>query len=98
MEKAKLRGTYGMCVLVVLMLSHSVMSDSVTPWTVARQAPLSIGFLRQEYWNGLPFPFPGDLPDPQGLNPHFLHLLHWQAGSLLLAQLRKPPTNMCVYK
>ena len=64
MEKAKLRGTYGMCVLVVLMLSHSVMSDSVTPWTVARQAPLSIGFLRQEYWNGLPFPFPGDLPNP----------------------------------
>ena len=53
-----------MCVLVVLMLSHSVMSDSVTPWTVARQAPLSIGFLRQEYWNGLPFPFPGNHPNP----------------------------------
>ena len=36
----------------------------VTPWTVARQAPLSMGFPRQEYWNGLPFPPPGDLPDP----------------------------------
>ena len=36
----------------------------MTPWMVAHQAPLSIGFLRQEYWNGLPFPFPGDLPNP----------------------------------
>ena len=40
------------------------MSDSVTPWTVACQAPLSMGFSRKEYWNGLPFPPPGDLPDP----------------------------------
>ena len=36
----------------------------VTPWTVAHQAPLSIEFSRQEYWSGLPFPSPGDLPDP----------------------------------
>ena len=36
----------------------------VTPWTVARQAPLSMGFPRQEYWSGLPFPSPGDLPEP----------------------------------
>ena len=36
----------------------------VTPWTVARQAPLSMEFSRQEYWSGLPFPPPGDLPDP----------------------------------
>ena len=36
----------------------------VTPWTVACLAPLSMGFLRQEYWSGLPFPSPGDLPDP----------------------------------
>ena len=35
-----------------------------TPWTIAHQDPLSIGFSRQEYWSGLPFPFPGDLPDP----------------------------------
>ena len=34
-----------------------------TPWTVALQAPLSMGFSRQEYWSGLPFPSPGDLPD-----------------------------------
>ena len=36
-----------------------------TPWTVALQAPLPVGFSRQEYWNGLPFPSPGDLPDPR---------------------------------
>ena len=35
-----------------------------TLWTVARQAPLSVGFSRQEYWSGLPFPSPGDLPNP----------------------------------
>ena len=40
------------------------MSDSATPWFVAHQAPLSMGFPRQEYWSGLPFPSPGDLPDP----------------------------------
>ena len=40
------------------------MSDSfATPWTVARQAPLSMEFSRQEYWSALPFPTPGDLPD-----------------------------------
>ena len=41
-----------------------VMSDSVTLWTVAHQAPLPMGFPRQEYWNGLPFPPPGDIPAP----------------------------------
>ena len=40
----------------------------MTPWTVAHQAPLSMGFSRQEYWSGLPFPSPGDLPDP-GIEP-----------------------------
>ena len=40
----------------------------MTPWTVARQAPLSMGFSRQEYWSGLPFPPSGDLPDP-GIKP-----------------------------
>ena len=39
-----------------------------TPWTVANQAPLSMGFSRQEYWSGLPFPSPGNLPDP-GIEP-----------------------------
>ena len=36
----------------------------MTPWTAARQAPLSMGFSKQEHWSGLPFPAPGDLPDP----------------------------------
>ena len=44
------------------------MSDSAIPWTVAYQAPPSMGFSRQEYWRGLPFPSPGDLPDP-GIEP-----------------------------
>ena len=39
-----------------------------TPWTVARQAPLSMGFSRQEYWSELPFPSPGDLSNP-GIEP-----------------------------
>jgi len=47
-----------------LVLSCSVMSDSVIPWTVAHQDPLSMEFFRQEYWSGLPFPSPGDLPNP----------------------------------
>ena len=52
--------------LAKLLFSHSVMSSSsVTPWTVACQAPLSMGFPRQEYWNGLLFPSLGDLPDPE---------------------------------
>ena len=44
------------------------MSDSETPWTVAYQTPLPRGFSKQEYWSGMPFPFPGDLPDP-GIKP-----------------------------
>ena len=48
------------------------------PWTVAHQAPLSMGFPRQEYWSGLPWPPPEDLPDP-GIE---LHLLYWHADSL----------------
>ena len=69
------------------------MSDFLgTPWTVAHQPPLSMGFSRQEYWSGLPCPPPGDLPD-LGLNPHFFCLLHWQAGFLPLAPQVIPNTN-----
>ena len=51
------------------MFSREVMSSSfVTPWTVAHQASLSMGFSRQEYWSGLPFSSPGDLPD-SGIKP-----------------------------
>ena len=58
------------------------MSDSfVTPWTVACQSPLSVGFPRQEYWSGLSFPSPGHLPHP-GTEPTSLAL---QADFLLLS-------------
>ena len=57
-----------------------------TPWSIVRQAPLFMGFPRQEYWSGLPFPSPGDLPDP-GLN---LGLLSWQVSSLPLSHQGNP--------
>ena len=50
----------------VKSLSHVRLFE--TPWTVAYQAPLSMEFSRQEYWSGLPFPSPGDLPNP-GIEP-----------------------------
>ena len=61
-----------------------------TLWTVARQAPLSMGFSRQEYWSGLPWLPPRDLPT-QGLNPGLLCLLHWQAVLFPLVPPGKPP-------
>ena len=60
---------YGQLLLLLLLCSHPVMSSSfATPWTTAHQAPLSMGFPRQEYWSGLPIPSPGDLPRP-GIEP-----------------------------
>ena len=59
----------------------SIVSDSfVTPWTAARQTPLSMGFSRQEYRSGLPFPPLGSSPPRDG--NHLLSLLRWRAGSL----------------
>ena len=57
------------------------MSDSAIPWTVARQAPLSIVFPKQEYWSGLPFPSPWDIPDP-GIQPRSpaLQVVSFTAG------------------
>ena len=61
----------------LLIISSSFVTKScltlATPQTVACQAPLSMGFSRQEYWNGLPFPSPGDLPNP-GIKPGSLAL------------------------
>ena len=57
------------CVCVcVCAKSHQLCLTLCDLWTVARQAPLSMGFSRQEYWSGLPCPPPGDLPDP-GIEP-----------------------------
>ena len=71
------------------VLWHVVSDSFATPWTVTRQAPLSMEFSGQEYWGGLSFPTPGDLLT-QGSNPHLLRLLHWQADSLPLAPTGKP--------
>ena len=68
----------------VCLLSHlSRVWLSVTPWTADCQAPLSTGFSRQEYWSGLPFPPPGNLPDP-GIKPASLASSALQANSLPL--------------
>ena len=67
------------------MLSHfSWIQLFLTLWTVAHQAPLSMGFFRQEYWSGLPCPPPGDLPDP-GIEPATLAAPASQADSLPLS-------------
>ena len=69
------------CVCVsVHALSHVQLCG--TPCTVAHQALLSMGFPWQEYWSGLPFLPPGDLPDP-GIEPRSLCLLHWRGDCLL---------------
>ena len=72
---------------VLVTLSHVRLF--VTPWTEACQAPLYMGFSRQEYWNGLPFPSPGDLPNP-GIEPKSLAL---QADSLPTELQGKPEDN-----
>ena len=71
------------------MLSCLVTSNSSTPWTVAHQSPLPMGYYRLEYWSGLPFPLQGIFPTWE-LN---LHLLHWQADSLPMSHLRNPFSN-----
>ena len=75
--------------LFFLRWSRSVVSDSVTPWTVAYQAyqaPPSMEFPRQEYWSGVPFPSPEDLPNP-GIEPRSPAL---QADALLSEPPGKP--------
>ena len=54
--------------MVCVLSSFSHVQLFETPWTVAHQDPQSMGFSRQEYWSGLPFPSPGDLPNP-GIGP-----------------------------
>ena len=72
--------------LKVKVKSLSRVRLFATPWTVARQAPLSVGFSRQEYWSWLPFPSPGDLPDT-GIKPRSPTL---QAESLPFEPLGAP--------
>ena len=71
----------------LLLFSHLIVSDSfVSPWTVACQAPPFMEFSRQEYWSGLPFPSPGNLPNP-GTEPTSPAL---QVDSLLLSHQGSP--------
>ena len=67
----------------------SCFRHSATPWTEARQAPFSVEFSRQEYWSRLPFPSPGDLPDP-GIKPASPTSPASQADSLLLSHWGSP--------
>ena len=77
----------GPLLLLLLLFCCQVVSNSFAmPGTVAHQAPLSMGSPRQEYWNGLPFPSPGGLPDP-GFKPVSQH---WQAVSLPLSLQGSP--------
>ena len=85
-----------------VLSSFSCVQLFATPWTVARQAPLSIGFSRQEYWNGLSCPPPGDLPDPSpgdlpdpGVERTSLALVD---GFFTTEPLRKPARCMLCHK
>ena len=87
-----------MCVCVcVCVFSHfSHLKLFVTLWTVACQAPLSMGFCRQEYWSGLPCPPPGNLPDP-GIRLASQHLLHYRQILYLLRHPGSPYTYVYIY-
>ena len=65
---------------------------TATPWTVARQGPLSLEFSGQEYWSGLPFPPPGDLPDP-GMEPASLVSPALVGRFFTTVPPGKPPVN-----
>ena len=75
---------------IYIMAACSAISDSLQPpWTVANQAPLSAGFSRQEYWSGLPFPPPRNLPDP-GIKPASLASPAWAGGFYTAEPVGKP--------
>ena len=82
------------CVHAMCMLSRfSRVRLFATPWTVAHQAPLSMGFSRQEYWSGLLCPPPGDLPDPW-IEPASPVAPALQVGSLLLSHRGSPGAHI----
>ena len=78
-----------------ILSCFSCVQLSVTPWTIARQAPLSMGFSRQEYWSGLPCPFPRDLPDP-GTEPESL-MSPALAGEFFITSTTWEPFVKCTY-
>ena len=85
------------CSLDTVLSHFSHVQLFVTPWTIAHQAPLSMGFSRQEYWSGSPFPPPGGLPNP-GIEPASLMSPALQTGSLPLAPPWKPDIDWAFNK
>ena len=67
-DRVKIRSLIEGELLLLLCSCSDISNFSASPWTVAHQTPLSVGFPRQESWRELPFPSPGDLPDP-GIQP-----------------------------
>ena len=84
-------------VYVCVLSSFSRVQLFVTLWTIARQAPLSMGFFQQEYWSGLPFPSPGELLNP-GIKPASLVFPASQVDSLPLSHLGRRTSITRQYK
>ena len=82
------------CVYVCVLSSFSHVGFLATLWTVAHQAPLPVEFSRQEYWSGLPFPSPGDLPDP-GIEPSSLTSPALAGGFINSRATREAQTLLC---
>ena len=94
--------------LLGLLFSHWVVPNSFAmPWNVAHPAPLSMGFPRQEYWSGLPFPSPGDLPNP-GIKltssalagGFFFFFNHWTwgaQGTVVVIYMLIEEENFCLH-
>ena len=87
-------GTWNVRSMKVKVKSLTRVRLFATPWTIAHQAPLSMGFSRQEYWSELPFPSPGDLPDP-GIKPRSPAL---QADTLTSEPPGKPTIQLQLHQ
>ena len=79
--------------MILFVWLQSLSESFATPWAVAHQAPLSMGFPRQEYWSGLPFLSPGDLPHP-GMEPTSPVSPTWQVDSLPVSYLGSPRSDI----
>ena len=89
--RESLSGNYLHLPILMLCSSHNPFWWIILSlvYIITLHAPLPMEFSRQEYWSEVPFPTPGDLPNP-GIRPTSLSLLHWQVDSLLLAPPGKP--------
>ena len=91
--------SYSMEMCACMLCHFSRVWLCATPWTVAHQAPLSMGFSRQEYWSGLPCSPPGDLPDPEN-EPEFLRIAALVGGFCLFVCLLplEPPRKPIAWR